>query len=399
MKLIMIHQRDPTVHHVGGIGTFIDTFIRNAPDDMEIQMLGVTAQPDHYPVGRWHSIVIGQKTFQFFPVLAADPTLRTLLPLSVRMTFALQRYKKKIDLRDAILEFHRIEPMLPFYRNNNIKVLFLHGHNMKDFHNKKTEVRWGKLPGIYFWLEKKLLPQAKHVYIVREDAIDDYQRQYPTQTNEISFLPTWADENIFNVLSPEEKQALREKVKVKLGLPSSTILFLFVGRYEGQKDPLRLLNAFKLVKSKKPSAVLILIGKGSLKPQMENFIQQHDLSKAVHFFPLVSSEELGEWMNSVDALCLSSAFEGMPRVVVEALHCGLPVVSTAVGESVRLIGKSQGGRLVTEEGAEAFSEAMIDIVENPPSAEDCKNQVAAFTARKVLDPVYQKYRELIENKQ
>jgi len=394
MKLIMIHQHDPTVHHVGGIGTFIDSFIRNAPEDIEIQMLGVTAQPERFPVGHWHSLAIGQKRFNFFPLVAADPAKITLLPLSVRMVYALQQYRKKINIQNAILEFHRIEPMLAFYRDRNHKMLFLHGHNMRDFHNKKTEVRWGKFPWLYFCLEKKLIPKAKHVYIVREDATRDYQKQYPTKKNEISFLPTWVDETVFYPLDKEKKRALSKRLKTILRLPSSSPTFLYVGRYEGQKDPLRLLSAFKLVRSRYPNAILILIGEGSLKRKMEIYIQQHDLSEAVRFLPPLSQQDVGQWMNAVDALCLSSAFEGMPRVVVEALHCGLPVISTAVGETRRLIGDSQGGRLVTEEGAEAFSEAMMDLIENPPSADACRNQVVAFTARKILEPVYENYRGL-----
>ncbi len=399
MKLIMIHQHDPTVHHVGGIGTFIDTFIRNAPEDIEIQLLGVTAHPERFPVGRWHSLTIGQKQFQFFPLAVANPARITLLPLSVRMVYALQRYRKKINIQNATLEFHRIEPMLAFFRDKNHKILFLHGHNMRDFYNKKTEVRWGKFPWLYFWLEKKLFPQAKHIYIVREDAIEDYKKQYPTKKNDISFLPTWADETNFYSLDKEGKRALREKLQIKLSLPNSSPLFLYVGRYEGQKDPLRLLGAFKLVKSRYPNAVLILVGEGSLKGEMEVYVRENDLSEAVRFLPSQSQEDIGRLMNSVDALCLSSAFEGMPRVVVEALHCGLPVVSTAVGESVRLIGDSQGGRLVTEDGAKAFSEAMIDLIESPPSTDACRDQVAAFTARKVLGPVYKKYCGLSEGNQ
>ena len=137
MKLIMIHQHDPTVHHVGGIGTFIDTFIRNAPDDLEIQLLGVTAQPERFPVGQWHSLSMGQKSFQFFPLVVSNPIKVTFIPLSLKITYALNRYRKKISTQNAILEFHRIEPMLAFLRDSNPKALFLHGHNMKDFYNKK----------------------------------------------------------------------------------------------------------------------------------------------------------------------------------------------------------------------------------------------------------------------
>lgn len=399
MKLILIHQHDPTIPHVGGVQTFIDTFIRNAPDNLEIHLIGVSAKPDRFPVGQWHSLSMGQKAYRFFPLVAAHPVHVTFIPLTIRMWWALFRYRKKIDLQDAILEFHRVEPMLAFLGKHNPRILVLHGHNMKDFYNRKTEVRWGKFPRLYFWLEQKLLPQADHIYIVREDAVEDYQKKYPAKANKISFLPTWVDEAVFHSLGEQERSVLREKLIQEQALSAASRIFLYVGRYEGQKDPIRLLNAFKLVLAKDSHAILILIGEGGLKVEMQNFVQEHKLSSAVRFLPPMPQEDIGQWMNAADALCLSSAFEGMPRVAVEALYCGLPVISTAVGEAGRLIGDSHGGRLVTEEGAEVFAKAMLDLVGNPPSTMACEKQVESYTARKILAPVYRYYGELSEGKE
>lgn len=396
VKLVLIHQHDPTIPHVGGVGTFIDTFIRNAPHEFDIYLLGVVAHPEHHPVGQWHKISIGQKEFNFFPLVASNPVHVPWFPLSIRILWAIFRYRKQLEFSDAILEFHRIEQMLAVLRHDNAKVLFLHGHHMKDFYNKKTEVRWGRMPGVYFWLERRLLPQAKRIYIVREDAVGDYKNAYPSRADDISFLPTWVDESVFRSLSESERSDLHQQFVTTHNLPATAKLLLFVGRFEGQKDPLRLLGAFKLVKEALPDIALILIGEGSLKADMQHFIAENNLSSAVRFLPPMSQEEVGLWMNASDALCLSSAFEGMPRAVVEALHCGLPVISTAVGEAWRLIGDNQGGRLVVNEGVEEFAKQMIDLLEGPPSHESCQQQVASFTATKILTPVYQYYRDLTE---
>lgn len=396
MKVVLIHQYDPTIPHVGGIGTFIDTFIRNAPGDMEICLVGVTAQPELYPIGQWHSMSMDGKKYMFFPLLVADPVRASFLPLSLRVLLSLFRYRSRIDVDGVILEFHRIEPMLAYLGNRNRRVLFLHGHNRIDFYNKNTEVRWGKAPWLYFWLEEKVLPRADHVYIVREDAVDDYRIHFPAKASCISFLPTWVDESTFHSMDEGPRRALRERLLGDLSLPTSSTVFLFVGRYEGQKNPLLLLRAFKQVTLKNSEARLVLIGKGSLKPEMDRYILDNELSTAVRFLSPMHQAALGEWMNAADALCLSSAFEGMPRAVVEALHCGLPVVSTAAGEVERLIGRSRGGRVVTSPGPDAFAEAMLDLAADPPSREACINQVESFTAQKILPPVYQRYRDFLE---
>ena len=396
MKFVIIHQHDPTIPGVGGIGTFIDAFIRNSPENIEINLIGVTAQPDRYPVGQWHSVSTGKKSFLFFPLVAANPVHITFIPLTMKMLLALLHYRKHFDLQDAILEFHRIEPILAFLKCDNPMVLFLHGHNLKDFYNKNTEVRWGKIPWLYLWLEKILLPRASHIHIVREDAVNDYKEKYKRKADDISFIPTWVDETVFKSLNEEERYSLRNKLAKKCDISASSKIFLFVGRYEGQKNPIRLLEAFKLVRARYADAVLILIGDGSLKNDMKNYVQQQALTPSVLFLPAMTQQEISQWMNAADVFCLSSAFEGMPFVILEALYSGLPVVSTAVGEATRLLGNSQGGRLVTNGGAEPFANAMIDLLTNPPTREACNKQVESYTAQNILAPVYQYHCTLLK---
>ena len=66
MKLILLHQYDPTVNRVGGIGTFTDALIRNAPNDIEIQLLCVTSQPKRYPGAVGILIPLEKKSLNFF---------------------------------------------------------------------------------------------------------------------------------------------------------------------------------------------------------------------------------------------------------------------------------------------------------------------------------------------
>lgn len=394
MKLLIVHQHDPTIPNVGGIGTFIDAFIRNAPTELDIDLVGVSVNTEQYPLGQWHEFVISQRRFRFLPVLEANPVHVPLFPLTIRLLWSLYRHKHMLDLDNTVIEFHRVEYLLGFITNKNAKVLFLHGHNMKDFYNNKTEVRWGKFPWLYFALEKRLLPQADYVHIVREDAVKDYQEFYPAKADVISFLPTWVDESVFQCLAENERTVLRERLCQTINVDPGSTLYLFVGRFEGQKDPLRLLAAFKQVKATNPTAVLLLIGDGSLKAKMQAFIAEHGLAEAVHFLRPMPQTEMSKWMNSADALCLTSAFEGMPCVILEALYCGLPVVSTAVGEAWRLIGNSEGGRLVEGTSAEAFAQGMLDIIAAPPGRQSCRNQVTPYTAAKILVPTYQLHSQL-----
>ncbi len=397
MRVILIHQYDPTIHNVGGIGTFINTFIKYAPMDLEVDLLGVTAEPQRYPVGRWHRLKAGQKDFNFFPLVAAHPIHRGRIPLNIRLTWALRQYRPVIDFKDAIIEIHRIEPAAVLRDLKNPKVLFLHAHSM-DLYNPHTEVVWKKCPWLYFWLEARLIHAMDQVFIVREDAVDFYRKKYPKLADQIFFLPTWSDEEVFHSLPEEVRLQEKEKLAQIHKFNPAKHLLLFVGRFEGQKDPLLLLESFSQLNGALAGAQLVMIGEGSLESEIRNFISCKGLEARVHLVGPQSQSEIARWMNAADAFVLSSAFEGMPRVVVEALQCGLPVVSTDAGEAKRLVAHFSAGRIVTERTPRAFNQALQEVLGQKPDRQACQSQAAPFTAGKILQKVYSAYQRLERDK-
>ena len=395
MRVILIHQHDPSINYAGGIGTFIRTFIAHAPADLDIDLIGVTANPRMFPLGRWQQLVVGKKSFRFLPLVAAHPVHRGGVPLSLRLTMALARHQRQIDTRGAIFEFHRIEPSLAVRNLRNPKVLFLHAH-MQDLYNPKTEVTWKRAPWLYFWLERRLIGAMRRIYFVREDAVPYYRARYPHLAERVRFLPTWADEGVFCSMEETERLRIKQELARAYSFHPASQLLLFVGRFEGQKNPLLLLETFRRLNGQVGNALLVLIGAGSLEDRMRSFIQQQGLQNTVRILEPRPQPEIARWMNAANCLCLSSAYEGMPRVVVEALRCGLPVVGPDVGETRRLIQTEATGRLVREQTPEALVQAVVELLRQRPNRQACQQQVASYTAAKVLAPVYAYYRQLYE---
>lgn len=393
MRVVMIHQHDPSVSHVGGIQTFLDTFVKYSPEDFEIFLAGVTTDEKRNPVGKRKRLEVGGREFDFFPIVAAHPNRRGLIPLSVRLTAGVQRFRREIPWDGSVVELHRVEPALALGGVKQPKALFLHVHP-QDLRNPKTEVVWGKFPDAYDWLEARLIRQMSRVYIVREDAVPVYKRKYPALADRVEFLPTWVDEEVFVSLPEERRAEEKRRLAPSAGLDPSRKWLLFVGRFEGQKDPMYLLESFRALNGSTPPSQLVLIGEGSMEGQIRAAVARFGLQERVRIVPPVGQADLARWMNSADCLVLSSAFEGMPRVVVESLHCGLPVVSTDVGETRRLIGDSAGGRLVHGRTPEEFRGALAGLLSGPPTREACRRQAAPFTARAILEPVYSAYRRL-----
>ena len=393
MKVVIFHQHDPGASHVGGIQTFLNTFIKYAPAHFSIELVGLTTDPKQRPVGRWQEIRLGEKVFRFLPVIAAQPNLRGLMPITVRMVAGVRRHWSRIDVRNAVLEIHRVEPAIALAGGKGApKVLFLHAHS-EDLRNRKTEVLWGKMPAAYQSLESVLIGGMSHVYIVREDAVEFYRKRYPRLADRISFLPTWVDEEVFASLPEPQRSGIRADLAGRYRFDPAGRLLLFVGRFEGQKDPMRLLESFRGLDGVLPGASLVMIGEGKMEGQIRRFIRGNRLEEKIRLIGPQPQAELARWMNAADSLVLSSAYEGMPRVVVEALRCGLPVVSTDVGEVRRLIGPG-GGRLVTQAGAGPFSEGIVDLLKGPPSRQACRDQAAPFTAQRILEQVYSLYEKI-----
>ena len=393
MRVLTLHQHDPCFPAAGGISTFINSFLKYAPADFRMALIGVSAEPRKRPVGRWQKVQVGGRECDFLPVAAVHPTLTNKIPVTLRLMWGLRRYFRAADFAGATLTFHRIEPSWMTQRLPNPKVLFLHGH-VKDLYNPMTEVKWAKFPGLYLRLEGRLIRQMRRVYIVREDAVGFYRDRYPSLSERISFLPTWVDDEIFTPLPEPERLRQRQALARANGFEPSDPLFLFVGRFERAKDPMLLLEAFRRAGPGLNGARLILIGDGSLQPAVRDYMARNRMDSTVRLIGSQAPSEVARWMNISDCLCLSSAFEGMPIAVLEALSCGLPVVCPRVGEVGRVMGEAACGRVVNDRTPDALAQAMEQVVRQPRDREACHRQAAPYTARRVLDTVYPVYREL-----
>ena len=120
-------------------------------------------------------------------------------------------------------------------------------------------------------------------------------------------------------------------------------IILGVGRLEQAKDFSTLLRAFALVKDHVPAAKLIILGEGSERGALEALASKLGLAGDVDLPGFVGNP--WAYMARSRVFVLSSIHEGLPRVVVEALGCGVPVVATDCPSGPREILK--GGELGT----------------------------------------------------
>jgi glycosyltransferase involved in cell wall biosynthesis len=134
------------------------------------------------------------------------------------------------------------------------------------------------------------------------------------------------------------------------------------------KDYPTMLAAFARVRAQRPDTVLLLVGRGSLQQETEALARQLGLGAAVRFLGV--RDDVPQIMRAADAYVMSSAWEGMPMVLLEAGAAGLPIVTTAVGGNHEVVRDQETGFLVPPRDQEALAAAMVRLCGLP--AERCR---------------------------
>jgi glycosyltransferase involved in cell wall biosynthesis len=293
-----------------------------------------------------------------------------------------------------ILESHRIEHLL--FRGGGRPInVFLH-QNMAVLEQGSADIRWRLMPKLYRRLEKRVLYKASSVYCVREDAVNSYKGAYPSISNKFSFQSTWMDPDLFYPVALSERVGLRGRLSRQLMIPAGRKWMVAVGRLDHQKDPLMMIRALETVIQRHPDVHLIWVGEGVLRDQVLRESNARSLSGNVTLAGLLKPEEVGDVHRAADMFVMSSAYEGMPIALIEAMACGLPVVTTSVGEVRRLVTPGYNGEVCPAGDAVALAEAIIkglDAIERY-SGIPCTESANRYTPQKVLEPVYANYRQM-----
>jgi glycosyltransferase involved in cell wall biosynthesis len=132
---------------------------------------------------------------------------------------------------------------------------------------------------------------------------------------------------------------------------------LGVGRLTAQKDFLSLIRAFAKVRAQRPCR-LVILGEGELRGELEALVTSLGLSADVAL-PGFADNPFA-WMRQASLFVLSSAFEGFGNVLVEAMACGTPVVSTDCPSGpTEILENGRWGRLVPVGDVDALAGAML----------------------------------------
>lgn len=158
---------------------------------------------------------------------------------------------------------------------------------------------------------------------------------------------------------------VRATMRARLGAGDACFVWLAVGRLEEEKDYPLMFAAFAQV-AKVRDTRLVIAGKGSQRAVLEQLSQQLGIADKVDFLGV--SDNVAGLMNAADALVLSSAWEGLPNVLIEAAAMELPCVATDVGGSAEVVQDGVTGIVVGERTAAALGGALARLMAMPAPA-------------------------------
>jgi glycosyltransferase involved in cell wall biosynthesis len=196
---------------------------------------------------------------------------------------------------------------------------------------------------------------------------------------------------------PENKQATIihngiQQGKIPEGRTTPAKHVGFIGRLEYPKDPILFLDALGHL----PDYTATMIGGGSLESAVKQEIAHRDLVKRVRQVGALSHQESLQILSTFDVLLLTSRWEGLPLVVLEAMCAGVPVVAVNVSGLSEIIEHKKNGLLVDERSRQALARAVRAAVENHELRTDMIDQARQhvrnrFSEEKMLSEIRKIY--------
>lgn len=354
MKILTFSSLFPNAEQPS-FGVFVENRLRHLLADTDIEAKVVAPVPwfpfQHSAFGRYsafarvparehrHGIDIYHPRFPVIPKIGMRMTPKFLASALARSLKALQRDGFDPDLIDAHYLYPDGVAAAKVARAFNKPVV------MTARGSDVTEV--GRIP----WFRSVIVTATKkcgHVITVSNSLREELAEM--GVATPMTTLRNGVDVERFNILPDVAK---RPK-----GLDDFHIVF--AGWLIPRKRPELVLKAASLL----PGARVTMIGEGPEQGMLHKLAQSLGITSRVTFLGQQPPENMPDLLGRADLLMLPSEREGWANVLLEAMACGTPVVSNAVAGALDLVVVPEAGRLVREQTAEAYADAIKDLVAN-----------------------------------
>ncbi len=158
----------------------------------------------------------------------------------------------------------------------------------------------------------------------------------------------------------------RDAKRRELGCRPGGPLVGMVAPLKPQKAPVDFVRMAGLIHHRYPDAQFVLVGDGELRPAVEAEITSLGLSSVFHLVGW--RRDVPEILHCLDVFVLTSLWEGLPRVCLEALSSGIPVVCTSVDGTPEVVRDGINGFLLAAGDVRAMAKRVVDLLSEPDRA-------------------------------
>ena len=186
--------------------------------------------------------------------------------------------------------------------------------------------------------------------------------------------------------------------RARLGLSKDAKVLVTVGGLVERKGFHRVLKCLPALRQEFPQLHYLAIGGPSLEGDWTERLQrlaiELGVADAVRFTGPISSDELSRYLSAADVFVLATRNEGWANVFLEAMACGLPVVTTDVGGNAEVVCRSDLGTVVPFDDEAQLTQAMRQALLRDWDRGDIRRHAEANTWDRRIDDLEQEFRAL-----
>lgn len=204
-------------------------------------------------------------------------------------------------------------------------------------------------------------------------------------------------ERLEKTLSEEEKNKVREKLKIK----KEDIIFSYVAELNKNKNQILLIKAIQELKKELPNIKLFLIGDGPLKGEYQQYIENNNLENEIKL--LGKRKDINELLSITNIYLASSIREGLPVNVMEAMYKGLPIIATDNRGHRELVQNNENGFIITNNrSTEELINTIKQVIKDTEKLTKCsinnKLKIGKFELNNVLKDMQKIYTNITKKK-
>jgi glycosyltransferase involved in cell wall biosynthesis len=202
---------------------------------------------------------------------------------------------------------------------------------------------------------------STHVIAVSQSTRDYLVQHERMQADRVTTIHNGIDLDVFY---PRREQ--RAAARQRLALPADAFIIAGVGRLSYQKNFSLFIDVAAAVVAQRPNAYFVIAGTGPEEHQLRNRAAQLGIEQRLRFLGYVS--EMPEFYPAVDALLLTSRYEGLPITILEAMATGTSIVSSMLDGVAEILRNEEDGALVVPSDVDGFVRRLCELIDHPDIA-------------------------------